>query len=122
MELSARIDATATTGQALLDALQAKIDRLDLPGDRIILPAFDSARFTLEQDPGDRGQTLRAAFYPSEFYCIGFLLFHDNGSTYAEYHVMQLHPTRPRWFVEAAEAWLRDGQIRTDLRLAEMPG
>ena len=122
MELAARIDAATTTGQALLDALQARIDRLDLPGERITLPAFHCARFTLEQDASDQGVTLRAAFHPSEFYCIGFVLVHDNGSTYAEYHVMRLHPTRPRWFIEAVEAWLRDGEIRTDLRLAEMPG
>lgn len=121
MGLAERIAAATPTGQALLDALQARTDQLNLPGERIVLPTFESARFTLEQAPGDQGETLRAAFHPSEFYCIGFLLFHDDGNTYAEYHIMQIHPLRPQWFIEAVEAWLRDGTIRTDLRLARMP-
>ena len=116
-----RIAAASAHGAELIAALQEKIDRLALPGDAINIPAYDTARFTLENDLYNGKQTLRAAFFPSPHYCIGFLLFHSDGSSFAEYHVMQQHPTRPALFIEAVEAWVRDGQIQTDTRMALMP-
>lgn len=116
-----RIASAAQHGVALIAALQEKIARLNLPGEAIAIPPFEAARFTLEHDLYNGKQTLRAAFYPSQHYCIGFLLFHSDGSSFAEYHVMRPHPTRPEVFIEAVEAWVRDGKIQTDTRLAMMP-
>ncbi|MGA8147993.1 MAG: hypothetical protein WB870_10520 [Gallionellaceae bacterium] len=116
-----RIALAAALGRELIDALQEKIATLNLPGEAIIIPAFEAACFTLERDRYNGEQTLRAAFFPTQYYCNGFLLFHSDGSCFAEYHVMQLHPARPKWFIEAVEAWVRDGEIKTDTRLAAMP-
>ena len=116
-----RIAAATTHGVEMIAALQQKIGKLKLPGEAIIIPPFETARFTLEHDMYNGEQTLRAAFFPSQYYCAGFLLFHSDGSSFAEYHVMRLHPTRPELFIEAVEAWVRDGEIKTDTRLAEMP-
>jgi hypothetical protein len=116
-----RIASATVHGMELIAALQEKIAKLYLPGDAIIIPPFEAARFTLEHDLYNGKQTLRAAFFPSPHYCIGFLLFHSDGSSYAEYHVMRLHPARPQWFIEAVEAWVRDGKIQADTRLAMMP-
>jgi len=116
-----RIAAASEHGAELISALQAKISKLNLPGDVITIPSFEAARFTLEHDLYNGEQTLRAAFYPSPYYCIGFLLFHFDGSSFAEYHIMRPHPTRPELFIEAVEAWVRDGKIQTDTRLAVMP-
>jgi hypothetical protein len=116
-----RIAAATAQGIELIAALQEKIAGLDLPGETIIMPRFEAARFTLEHDLCNGEQTLRAAFFPSPHYCIGFLLFHSDGSCFAEYHVMRLHPSRPSLFIEAVEAWVRDGKIQTDVRLAMMP-
>jgi hypothetical protein len=116
-----RIASATAHGMELIAALQEKIARLDLPGDAIIIPPFEAARFTLERDLYNGEKTLRAAFHPTQYYCNGFLLFHSDGSSYAEYHVMRLHPSRPQWFIEAVEAWVRDGSIQTDTRLAMMP-
>jgi hypothetical protein len=116
-----RIASAAAHGAELIVALQERVNKLKLPGEVITIPAFETARFTLEQDLYNGEKTLRAAFYPSQFYCIGFLLFHFDGSRFAEYHVMRPHPTRPELFIEAVEAWVRDGKIQTDTRLAMMP-
>lgn len=116
-----RIASAAAHGAELIAALQEKIAKLNLPGESITIPFFETARFTLEHDLYNGKQTLRAAFYPSQYYCIGFLLFHSDGSSFAEYHVMRQHPTRPGMFIEAVEAWVRDGKIQTDMRLAMMP-
>ena len=116
-----RIASAKAHGAELISALQEKITKLNLPGEAIIIPSFETARFTLEHDLYNGEQTLRAAFYPSQHYCLGFLLFHFDGSSFAEYHVMRPHPSRPAQFIEAVEAWVRDGKIQTDLRMIEMP-
>ena len=116
-----RIASASAHGAELIAALQERIARLNLPGEAITIPPFEAARFTLEHDLYNGEQTLRAAFYPSQHYCIGFLLFHFDGNSFAEYHVMRQHPTRPALFIEAVEAWVRDGKIQTDTRLAMMP-
>jgi hypothetical protein len=116
-----RIASASAHGAELIAALQEKIAKLNLSGDAIAIPPFESARFTLEQDLYNGEQSLRAAFFPSQHYCIGFLLFHSDGSSFAEYHIMRPHPTRPELFIEAMEAWVRDGKIQTDTRLAMMP-
>jgi hypothetical protein len=116
-----RIALAAPHGAELISALQDKISRLNLPGEAISIPPFEAARFTLEHDLYNGEQTLRASFFHSQSYCIGFLLFHFDGSSFAEYHVMRLHPTRPTLFIEAVEAWVREGKVQTDLRLAVMP-
>ncbi len=120
-ELQQRVATAADNGKALLAALREKLAKLALPGDPIIIPDFEAAKFTLEFDKYNGQQTLMAAFYPSQFYRAGFLLFHSDGSSFAEYHVMRLHPSKPHLFIEAVEAWVRDGEIKTDTRLAMMP-
>ena len=120
-QLEQRIAEVTEQGMTLLAALREKVDGLSLGGEQIVIPPFESAKFTLEHDLYNGQQTLMASFYPSQYYRAGFLLFHSDGSCFAEYHVMQLHPSKPKWFIEAVEAWVRDGEIRTDTRLTRMP-
>lgn len=47
----------------------------------------------------------------------GSLAINSDGSYYAEYDVLVLHPRKPRWFVEAVTAWGRDGLITAEARL-----
>lgn len=121
MELEQRVAGAAEQGRALLAALRDKVGTLDLTGEEVVIPEFESAKFTLEHDLYNGQQTLMGSFYPSQHYRAGFLLFHSDGSCFAEYHVMQLHPSKPKWFIEAVEAWVRNGQIMTDIRLVAMP-
>jgi hypothetical protein len=120
-QLQQRVVEAQPQGERLLAALREKIAMLDLPGEDITIPPFESFRFKLEDDPYSGAHTLRAAFFPKQSYCIGFLLFHSDGSSFAEYHVMRPHPIRSQWFIEAVEAWGRDEAIKTDVRMAVMP-
>jgi hypothetical protein len=47
----------------------------------------------------------------------GSLAINSDGSYYAEYDILVLHPRKPRWFVEAVTAWGRDGLITAEPRL-----
>ncbi len=118
--LQRRVLEAQPQGERLLAALSDRIAALELPGEHIIVPSFESARFKLEHDLYDGNQTLRAAFFASEHYCIGFLLFHADGSSFAEYHVMRPHSARPHLFIEAVEAWGSADGIKTDLRVAPL--
>lgn len=120
-QLEQRKAAVEQQGSALLSALRDKVMALNLPGNPVTIPDFESATFTLEYDKYNGQQTLMASFYPSPHYRAGVLLFHSDGSCFAEYHVMQLHPAKPQWFVESVEAWISNGEIKTDTRLALMP-
>jgi hypothetical protein len=120
-ELQQRIAAARDNGVSLLAGLRARLVRLNLPGDPINIPDFDSAKFTLEHDLYNGRNTLLASFYLSPSYRAGFLMFHSDGSSLAEYYVMRLYPGRPHLFIESVEAWVRDGEIKTDLKTAEMP-
>lgn len=120
-QLQQRITAVKEQGVALLEALRMRVSQLNLGDVAVDIPAFDSATFTLEYDQYNGQQTLMASFYPSRYYRAGFLLFHSDGSCFAEYHIMQIHPAKPKWFIEAVEAWVRDDEIKTDTRLVAMP-
>lgn len=102
-------------------ALREKVAKLNLPGEAITIPEFEAAKFTLEYDKYNGQQTLMVSFYQSPHYRAGVLLFHSDGSSFAEYHVMRQHPTRPEWFIESVEAWVSGDEIKTDTRLALMP-
>lgn len=120
-ELQQRIAAATDNGVGLLAALRDRIAKLALPGEPVTIPAFEAAKFTLEHDLYNSQKTLMASFYVSPHYRNGVLLFHCDGSCFAEFHVMRTHPTRSSLFIEAVEAWVRDGKIQSDTRLAMMP-
>lgn len=119
--LQQRIAAARGNGVALLSALREKVARLNLPGEAVTIPEFGAATFTLEHDKYNGKETLMASFYLSPHYRAGVLLFHSDGSSFAEYHVMRPHPTKPHYFIESVEAWVSGGEIKTDTRLALMP-
>lgn len=47
----------------------------------------------------------------------GSLTLNSDGSYYAEYDVLALHPDKPNWFVEAVTVWGRDGTLKAEPRL-----
>lgn len=119
--LEQRIEAVAEQGKALLAALQEKVSSFNLPGEPLVIPGFGEAEFTLEEDKYNGKQTLMASFFPRPRYRAGVLLFHSDGSSFAEYLIMQAHPAKPQWFIESVEAWGNIGDIRTDARLIQFP-
>jgi hypothetical protein len=81
-QLEQRIAAVREQGTALLNALRARVSRLQLGDAAVDIPPFESAQFTLEHDMYNGQQTLMASFYPSQYYRAGFLLFHSDGSCF----------------------------------------
>ncbi|MDD5388379.1 MAG: hypothetical protein PHD37_03480 [Gallionellaceae bacterium] len=47
----------------------------------------------------------------------GSLIINSDGSYYAEFDLLVLHPRKPRWFIEAITVWGRDGVVKAEPRL-----
>lgn len=80
-------------------------------------PEFDRAEFSLAKDPYTADQNLTGYWYDRNQQRIGTIQFLSDGSFYAEYDIVKPHPTKKQWFVEAINAWGREGQIKTEAKL-----
>lgn len=83
---------------------------------------FSDADFALATDPFTQKQALKGIWYGANQLKVGEIIFQVDGSFYAEYDVVQPHPTDKRWFVEAITAWGQEGNIKTDASLLPAQG
>ena len=118
--LQQRITDCRPLAAALCRALRDQATKLGFDADAV--PKVDPAAAVhrLEQDPVSGSTTLVGEWQDRHGYRIGMLLIHGDGSFFAEYDIVKPHPTKPRMFVEAVEAWGRDDDIRCEPRLMPM--
>ncbi len=88
---------------------------------RIDLPDYDDAEFSLITDPYTQRQDLVGYWYNAGKQRIGQIQFHGDGSFYAEYDVVQPHPSKKHYFVEAINAWGRQDNIKTEAKFLDIP-
>jgi hypothetical protein len=116
------IEARRAFGHAICQAIAEAIARLGFPlQTRIDLPSFDAAVFSLVTDPYTQSEDLVGYWYSAGRQRIGQIRFHGDGSFYAEYDVVQPHPRKKQYFVEAINAWGREDNIKTEAKLLEVP-
>jgi len=77
----------------------------------------EQAEFHLSRDPASGQDTLVGTWKNATGQKIGEVLFHADGSFFAEYDVIKNHPTDNRWFIEAVTVWGRGSNIKSELRL-----
>ena len=87
----------------------------------IDLPNYDAAQFSLVIDPYTQSQDLVGYWYDNRKQRIGQIQFHGDGSVYAEYDVVQPHPRKRQFFVEAINAWGQQDNIKIEAKLLAMP-
>ena len=118
--LQQRIDAARQWGMQICQQMIAATSKLGFNDSLIPLIEFDAASFELDTDPYTQKQALKGTWYRNHQHKVGEIIFHVDGSFYAEYDVVQPHPKNKIWFVESITAWGRAGNIKTDARLLEM--
>lgn len=91
------------------------------PASQIGTPDFDAAEFSLVTDPFTQSQDLVGYWYNAGKQRIGQIKFHGDGSFYAEYDVVQPHPGKKQYFVEAINAWGQQDNIKTEAKLLDIP-
>ena len=121
-DIQIHIEAHRDFGRAICKRIAENIAKLGFSlKTNIELPNFDAAQFTLVTDPYTQHQDLVGFWYGQDKRRVGQIQFHGDGSFYAEYDVVQPHPSKRHYFVEAINAWGRDGNIKTEARLLDMP-
>ena len=124
--LQQRVTALHPRAEALCAALRREAERLYGAG---VLDACvpGDAAYRLERDAASGTDTLVGEWQDARGYRIGMLVFHGDGSCFAEFDLVRMHPEDPRWFVEAVEAWAgapdgdAGGDVRADLRILAAP-
>ncbi|MDJ0738507.1 MAG: hypothetical protein QNJ91_02260 [Gammaproteobacteria bacterium] len=119
--VASRYAALADLAGDIADRLQDVVDKLGFDAAPITLHAPDDAVFRLQRDPSDGRDSLVGEWRDECGIKFGELLFHADGSFFVEHDIGRPHPAKPRWFVEAVNAWGREGQIKAEARLLRMP-
>lgn len=103
-------------GESICEALRQEVFKMGLPV-TCIDPNIDRAEYTLSRDPGSGEDSLIGIWRDHKGHKQGEILFHADGSFYAEYDVISEHPKKPQWFVEAVTAWGRGNNVKSDPKL-----
>jgi hypothetical protein len=120
-ELEACVVSVAPLATDICRRLNEEIDKLGFPHGAIELGTPASAEYRLARDPASGADSLVGTWRNRAGEKCGELLFHADGSFYAEHDVVHPHPGRARWFVEAVTAWGRGSLIRSEPRLLRAP-
>jgi hypothetical protein len=112
--------AVARLAERICLRLGEEIDKLGL-SEQVAKPRWEEAQCRLRVDPALGDETLEMLWHGRRGERIGSILFHQDGSYFAEYDVVRPHPQKPRWFVEAVCAWGREQTIKAEPRLLPIP-
>lgn len=116
-----RLQQLRSLGDAVCIRLRGEVSKLGLEED-VIEPEMEKADYSLERDPSNGKDTLKGIWRDARGNKLGEILFHADGSFFAEYDVIKNHPKDARWFVEAVNAWGRGSNIRSEPRLLPIEG
>ncbi len=120
--ITQQIEARRSFGKAVCQRISENIARLGYPlQSKIKPPNYDAAEFSLVTDPFSQSEDLVGYWYNAGKQRIGQIKFHGDGSFYAEYDVVQPHPSKQNCFVEAINAWGRQDNIKTEAKLLDLP-
>lgn len=115
--LQACLDAVGPLAAAICRALGAEVAKLGFPPGRVVIATPAQAQYRLDRDPASGTDSLVGVWRDAAGHKYGELLFHADGTFYAEHDVVQPHPLRDHWFVESVIAWGRGGTIKSEPRL-----
>ncbi len=78
---------------------------------------LDEAEFTRVIDPANGLAGYEGVWRDARAQKRGSLTLNSDGSYCGEFDLLVLHPSKPRWFVEAVTVWGRDGVVKAEPRL-----
>lgn len=115
--LEERVKQLKSLGVAICETMQEQVAKTGVT--KVITIDFDCATFRMEKDPYSGQFSLEGKWLDRNNQTCGNIIFHADGTFFAEYDVIAEYPCKKRWFIEAITAWGRDDNIKTDLRLME---
>jgi hypothetical protein len=118
--LQERWEQVRELGEAICQALMNEVEKIGLTDKALLTAPWERARFELQRDPANGEYSLCGVWQDANGQRIGSIVFHCDGSFFAEYDVVEQHPKDQRWFVEAVNAWGKDLNIKVEPRLLPM--
>jgi len=116
--LIAQLELNKPFGTQICQQMVEAIKKIGFAEQDIVnLPEFEQAEFSLIQDPYTADHNLMGSWYDDNKHRLGQIQFNSDGSFYAEYDIVQPHPSKKKWFVEGMSAWGNRGDIRTEAKL-----
>jgi len=120
--LQERWEQVRALGESVCLALSNEVKKIGLPEEKALLTApWERARFEMQRDPASGEFSLVGTWKNAQGQHVGSIIFHCDGTFFAEYDVVEQHPTDQRWFVEAVSAWGKNDTIKSEPRLLPMP-
>jgi hypothetical protein len=116
-ELQLRLTQLRSLGEQVCAALETEYRKLGFAAEDAFDVDFDALVFALKRDPYSQQDSVEGTWLDRQRQRLGSLVFHADGSFFAEYDVVKPHPAKPRWFVEAVTAWGKDNEVRAEARL-----
>lgn len=120
-DIKTRYEEVRALGMSVCNSLQHELVKMGLAQDRIN-PSLSRASFELSRDPASQEYSLIGTWRDKHGNKQGMILFHADGSFFAEYDVICEHPKKPQWFVEAVTAWGKGDQIKSEARVLPVAG
>ena len=80
-------------------------------------PLFEQCSVATVTDHLDGEQRITGQWKREDGSPFAHFIRYANGSMFAEQDVLQTHPSKPDFFVEALEVWGKVGNLKHDLRL-----
>jgi hypothetical protein len=122
MELSEHITLKRQLAEMICQRLSDEINKLGFAKEEIKrYPSYEDASYVLVKDPYTGQQNLACHWYdPNNRQPVGKLQFNSDGTFYAEYDVVKIHPLKSKWFVEGVAAWGSAGNIKSEAKLLPM--
>lgn len=114
--LEQRLEQVHDIAEDICKALTGEVIKMGLSINSID-PDPKRAEYSLSRDPGSGADALIGIWRDAKGQKQGEILFHVDGSYYAEYDVISEHPKKPNWFVEGVIAWGRDNVIKSEPKL-----
>ena len=121
-DLAAQIEQQREFGELICQKLIASIEKLGFQTGVIsVYPEYQAAQFQLTKDPLTGKSNLSGFWYDTRKQRIGRLQFQSDDSCYAEYDIIQNHPTKKQWFVEKVTAWGKMDALKAEPSLLRLP-
>lgn len=120
--LQERWEKVRVLGESICSALSKEVIKTGLPNEKALLIApWERASFELQRDPANGESSLLGVWKDANGQRVGSIIFHSDGSFFAEYDVVEQHPSKEHWFIEAVNAWGNNNTIKVEPRLLPMP-
>ena len=107
--------------ESVMEKMQSEVVKLGFPEDEVILQQVCDAKFDLEKDPFSGEHSLVGQWLNDKGYLEGKLTFRNDGSFFVEQDIARMYPGKDDIFVEAVNAWGREGNIKAEARLIKVP-